>query len=165
MAKTAKSKVCYRWVHTGSTHKGNTEHATDTVEPQEYEPPEGTREAASKNDGLGNNPGFSLAAHENRNPNSSNAYITPDCRSQRGEDQNAPTWSLAEPLPHIVRPGMQHGALPEDRKEDRQTGQDPAVGEKQNQPTNPRDDNFFNTWSRIRHYLREPLAEWLGVST
>lgn len=27
------------------------------------------------------------------------------------------------------------------------------------------EDGFFNSWSRIRHYLREPLAEWLGVCT
>lgn len=137
---------------------------TDAVEPREYEPPEGTREAASRNEGLGNNPDFSLAAHENQNPNSS-SYQNPSHDRQYGEEQDSPTFSLAEPLPHIVRPGMRHGALPEDRKEDRQNGQDPTVDSKQNQPTGPRDDGFFNTWSKIRHYLREPLAEWLGVST
>lgn len=142
----------------------NIDHTTDAVEPREHEPPEGTQEAASGNQGLGHNPSYSLAGPETENPNSNN-YQHPSHNRQYGEDQDAPTWSLAQPLPHIMRPGMRHGALPEDRKEDQQTGQDPAVGRKQNQPTGPRDDGFFNTWSKIRHYLREPLAEWLGVST
>lgn len=150
---------------TGPTKKDiNRDDTTDAVEPREYEPPEGTQEAASKNEGMGNNPDFSLAAHEDQNPNSS-SYQNPSHGRQNGEEQDNPTFSLAQPLPHIVRPGMRHGALPEDRKEDRQTGQDPTEGRKQDQPTGPRDDEFFNSWSKIRHYLREPLAEWLGVST
>lgn len=73
---------------------------------------------------------------------------------------------------------MRHGALPEDRKENaedmRRHGQDPnqksaaqkqQVSDthvKQNKDTD--DQGFFNTWSKIRHHLREPIAEWLGVS-
>jgi aquaglyceroporin related protein len=144
-----------------------TNDATDTVEAPEYEPPEGTQEDASRNEGLGNNPSFSLAGPGGHNQNS-NTYISSEYRRfnpQYGKEQNDPTWSLAQPLPHIVRPGMRHGALPEDRSEDRQAGQDPAAGEKQDQRTDPMDTGFFNTWSMVRHYLREPMAEWLGVST
>jgi len=147
----------------------NINDAVDAVEPQGQEPPEGTQEDASKNKGLGNNPNFSLAAHEAGNPNS-NAYISSDYlryNPQYGKEQDGPTWSLVQPLPHIVRPGMRHGALPEDRKEDRQAGQDPdpAAAEKQKEqaPDQP-NDGIFNTWSRVRRYLREPMAEWLGVS-
>lgn len=118
---------------------------------------------------MGNNPNFSLAAHEAGNPNS-NAYISSDYlryNPQYGKEQDGPTWSLVQPLPHVVRPGMRHGALPEDRKEDRQAGQgpDPAAAEKQKEqaPDQP-NDGIFNTWSRVRRYLREPMAEWLGVS-
>lgn len=137
----------------------------DTVPFNEYEPPEGTQEAASKNDAVGKNSDFNLAGSNAQNPNR-NAYVSNDYRAynpQYDQEQDTPVWSLSQPLPHIVRPGMRHGALPEDREEDRQTGHDHS-GEKQDQPTNQNDDGFFNTWSRIRHSLREPLAEWLGVS-
>jgi aquaglyceroporin related protein len=137
------------------------------VEPSEYEPPEGTQEAASKNDAVGNNSDFNIAGSNAQNPNS-NAYVSDDYRAynpQYGQEQDTPVWSLSQPLPHIVRPGMCHGALPGDRKEDTQAGQDHSAGERQDQPTNEKDDGFFNTWSKIRHHLREPLAEWLGVST
>ena len=56
---------------------------------------------------------------------------------------------------------MQHGSLPEDRKDDQQrvqNDQPPAT-----ESDDKSDDGFFNTWTKIRHYLREPLAEWLGV--
>lgn len=71
---------------------------------------------------------------------------------------------------------MRHGALPEDRKEDREAMKhgDPdespearkqrSVESRTRRVNDPQDDGFFNTWSRIRHKLREPLAEWLGVS-
>jgi aquaglyceroporin related protein len=92
-----------------------------------------------------------------------------------------PVWSLAQPLPHIVRPGMQRGVLPEDRKED---SAHPNAGESERKTEQEAVDaqqgtveaaegpqiaaadqrGFFNTWCKIRYYLREPLAEWLGVS-
>lgn len=77
---------------------------------------------------------------------------------QYGKENEAPTWSLAQPLPHIVRPGMQHGALPEDQKEDKE-----AMNNRHEPNSQDTGDGFFNTWCRVRHYLREPLAEWLGV--
>ncbi|KAJ5180252.1 hypothetical protein N7492_003462 [Penicillium capsulatum] len=138
-----------------------------------YEAAGSTQEDGSKNEGAGTNPTFSLAGPGAQNP-ASNAYIGEDYRlynPQYGQENENPTWSLAGPLPHIVRPGMQHGALPEDRKEDReamrQNGEDPAAIEKQQSSksqSKEADDGFFNTWTRIRHYLREPLAEWLGVT-
>lgn len=81
---------------------------------------------------------------------------------QYGKQDENPTWSLAQPLPHIVRPGMQHGALPEDRQEDKE-GMKPGHGSTSQNAQDKSDDGFFNTWSQIRHLLREPLAEWLGV--
>lgn len=80
---------------------------------------------------------------------------------QYGKQQESPTWSLAQPLPHIVRPGMQHGGTPEEQEEG-QNGMQQGHGAATDQ--DKPEDGFFNTWCRIRHYLREPLAEWLGVS-
>ncbi|KAJ5937793.1 Major intrinsic protein [Penicillium verhagenii] len=141
------------------------------MEPQEHEAPGGTEEEGSKNEGAGNNPIFSLAGPGASNP-ASNAYVGDDYRlynPQYGIEDDSPTWSLAQPLPHIVRPGMQHGALPEDRKEDKMAmpnGHDPDLNKPQskNNGSNDSDEGFFNTWSKIRHYLREPLAEWLGIT-
>jgi hypothetical protein len=74
---------------------------------------------------------------------------------------------------------MQHGALPEDRKEDKeayQNGSSPdqdlspeakkqkSYESRMNRVKEPQEDGFFNAWSKVRHKLREPLAEWLGVS-
>ncbi|KAJ5168205.1 uncharacterized protein N7482_003799 [Penicillium canariense] len=146
---------------------GQDNEVKDSVEPREYEPPEGTQEAATKSHGLGNNPDFSLAGSGAENP-ANNAYVSEDYQaynSQYGQVQDTPVWSLSQPLPHIVRPGMRHGALPEDRKEDRQAGQDPSARERQDQPTDPRNDGFFNTWSKFRYHLRESLAEWLGAGS
>ncbi|KAJ5217894.1 uncharacterized protein N7469_011519 [Penicillium citrinum] len=130
---------------------------------QEYEPAKGTQEAGSKNEGAGNNPAFSLAGPGANNP-ASNAYVGDqymEYNPQYGQPNENPTWSLAQPLPHIVRPGMQHGALPEDRKEDKQRIEN---GQPVNESSDKPDDEFFNTWTKIRHALREPLAEWLGTT-
>lgn len=151
------------------------------MEAPEREQPEGTEEEGSKNDGLGNNPSYSLAGSGTQNPNNNRGYTDEEYQQynpQYSKEDDGPTWSLAQPLPHIVRPGMRHGALPEDRKEDKgdmtENGQDLAYADeirKQQSAENrtkkvndPKEDGFFNTWSKIRHHLREPLAEWLGVS-
>jgi aquaglyceroporin related protein len=75
-----------------------------------------------------------------------------------------------------MRPGMRHGALPEDRKEDAEATQDEDPNEsleakkqcsqeaRAKRVNDPREDGFFNSWSKFRHKFREPLAEWLGVS-
>lgn len=91
-----------------------------------------------------------------------------------------PLWSLAQPLPHVMRPGMHRGVLPEDRREDSknpQAGTSEQMTEQeavdaQQGPSQITEDpeiaaaderGFFNTWCKIRYYMREPLAEWLGV--
>ncbi|KAJ5664392.1 Major intrinsic protein [Penicillium longicatenatum] len=144
--------------------------AVHDMDPHEHEAGQGTQEDASKGEGAGTNPTFSLAGPGASNP-ASNAYVGDDYRlynPQYGKEVDSPTWSLAQPLPHIVRPGMQHGALPEDRKEDKkeaQNGHEPTA-EKPHSKDDSKgsEDGFFNTWSKIRHILREPLAEWLGIT-
>jgi aquaglyceroporin related protein len=162
-----------------------TNNLPDTVQIPEKEAPNGTEEAGSRNEGLGNNLSFSLAnsSAQNGNPNKNqnDTYLDDeyqDYNPQYGQGNDGPTWSLAQPLPHIVRPGMRHGALPEDRKENaedlKRRGEEPSQKSaaqkqqvadtrvKQNKDTDQ--EGFFNTWTKIRHYLREPMAEWLGVS-
>jgi hypothetical protein len=144
------------------------------VEAPEREQPEGTEEERSKYDGMGQNPSYSLAGSGAQNPNNSRAYTDEEYDKynfQAEKEDDGPTWSLAQPLPHIVRPGMRHGALPEDRNEDKvartEKDEDPAQTDEEKRMkkvNDPREDGFFNTWSKIRHYLREPMAEWLGVS-
>ncbi|KAJ5445481.1 Major intrinsic protein [Penicillium cf. griseofulvum] len=153
----------------------------DAVEAPEHEQQGGTQEEGSKNDGLGNIPSYSLAGSGAQNPNNNRGYTNEEYEqysSQFHKGRESPTWSLAQPLPHIIRPGMRHGALPEDRREDRgltaENGQDLAhMNEVQKQQSvenrmkkvnDPREDGFFNTWSKFRHHLREPLAEWLGTT-
>lgn len=120
------------------------------------------------------------------------AYLHPDYISLNPQysqkHQDRPVWSLAQPLPHVVRSGM--------RSEDKESGQDDHGQESvsrpnvnaENQPASteppaatPADkeekqgkleaqqstkDNreFFNTWGKCRHFLRQELAEWLGVT-
>lgn len=163
----------------------NADTTTDAVDAPEYEQPEGTEEEASKNEGMGKNPSYSLAGSGAQNPNNNQGYTDEEYQkyaSQYNKQDDGPTWSLAHPLPHIVRPGMRHGALPEDRKEDRKEDRDGTTENQQDSAheeevrkqqssenrtkkvNDPKEDGFFNTWSKIRHQLREPLAEWLGVS-
>lgn len=139
------------------------------MDPHEHEAAQGTQEEGSKGQDAGDNPTFSLAGPGAPNP-ASNAYVGDNYRQynpQYGKEVDSPTWSLAQPLPHIVRPGMQHGALPEDRREDKKSGQySPESGtDKPHSKDHHKDseDGFFNTWSKFRHKIREPLAEWLGV--
>ncbi|KAJ5607880.1 hypothetical protein N7537_004499 [Penicillium hordei] len=146
----------------------------DAVEAPEREQPEGTEEERSKYDGMGQNPSYSLAGSGAQNPNNSRAYTDEEYDKynfQAEKEDDGPTWSLAQPLPHIVRPGMRHGALPEDRNEDKvartEKDEDPAQTDEEKRMkkvNDPREDGFFNTWSKIRHYLREPMAEWLGTT-
>ncbi|CAP99447.1 hypothetical protein E8E15_004555 [Penicillium rubens] len=153
----------------------------DTVETPEREQPGGTEEKGSKNDGMGNIPSYSLAGSGAQNPNNNRGYADEEYKQynpQYGKSDDEPTWSLAQPFPHIVRPGMRHGALPEDRREDegdmKESDQDLAqadevrklrsVERRMKRVNDPKEDGFFNTWSKIRHYLREPLAEWLGTT-
>lgn len=147
------------------------------MDPHEHEVAGGTEEEGSKGQDAGDNPTFSLAGPGQSNPASnayvgdrSNAWVGDNYRQhnpQYGKEADSPTWSLAGPLPHVMRPGMQHGALPEDRKEDREAGRD-GHGTGTDKPhskddANNSEEGFFNKWSKFRHMIREPLAEWLGV--
>ncbi|KAL4782619.1 aquaporin-like protein [Aspergillus varians] len=120
------------------------------------------------------------------------AYLHPDYLQYNPQysqkHQDAPVWSLAQPLPHVVRNGM--------RSTDASTGEDDHGQEQADRPNanaesqpaateppaaEPADneaeqgrleakrstaDNreFFNTWTKWRHYVRQELAEWLGVT-
>ncbi|KAJ5798843.1 Major intrinsic protein [Penicillium pulvis] len=144
--------------------------AVHDMDQHEHEAPEGTQEEGDKGEDAGDNPTFSLAGPGASNP-ASNAYVGDLYRQynpQYGKEVDSPTWSLAQPLPHIVRPGMQHGALPEDRKEDKQAGQNghgPGPDKTRSKDDSQgSEDGFFNTWSKFRHKIREPLAEWLGIT-
>ncbi|PWY86766.1 putative aquaglyceroporin [Aspergillus heteromorphus CBS 117.55] len=131
--------------------------------------------ASLRNQSHGSQPPFSLAGN---NPYYAptpqhGAYISPDYESlnpQYGQEQDeGPVWSLAQPLPHVVRDGMRFGALPEDRKEEQaEQGRErppPASGEPPTDMPQPAETRgFFNQWCKVRHYLREPLAEWLGTT-
>ncbi|OJJ99114.1 hypothetical protein ASPACDRAFT_60930 [Aspergillus aculeatus ATCC 16872] len=128
--------------------------------------------------------GFSLAGSTAYwgAPPSYGPYIHPEYHNlnpQYGKDEpGKPVWSLAQPLPHVVRDGMRYGALPEDRKEEeREDGrarpppaaEEPPTGipqteESQQEGEDPDHDGFFNIWSKIRFYAKEPFAEWLGTS-
>ncbi|PYI09221.1 aquaporin [Aspergillus sclerotiicarbonarius CBS 121057] len=107
------------------------------------------------------------------------AYMHPDYESlnpQYGNQGDGPVWSLAQPLPHVVRDGMRYGALPEDRKEQREEerreeGREQPPPAADEPPTDmpqhevpPNEIGFFNTWSKIRWHLKEPLGEWLGTT-
>ncbi|KAJ5143695.1 uncharacterized protein N7515_002482 [Penicillium bovifimosum] len=164
-----------------SSGSGQSGEVKDTVQTPEREAKNSTREEGSKRKNLGSNPTYSLAGDGAPNPaNSKGPFLDKDYQSynpQYGKPDENPTWSLASPLPHIMRPGMRHGALPEDRSEDAEAkaiGQDDDLSPeakqqrsreaRQNRINGPQEDGFFNAWSKIRHKFREPLAEWLGTT-
>ncbi|KAJ9317090.1 hypothetical protein DTO271D3_2829 [Paecilomyces variotii] len=40
----------------------------------------------------------------------------------------------------------------------------PPAPEEDGRQAEPEKQEFFNKWAKIRHYIREPLAEWLGTT-
>ncbi|RHZ56790.1 hypothetical protein CDV55_102218 [Aspergillus turcosus] len=118
-------------------------------------------------------------------------YLHPDYmhyNPQYGKPQNAPVWSLAQPLPHVMRSGMKNR---EDQDQDTEAAakrpnahqdqiaaadEPPTEHPPHNDDLNPEKDTpearvakpdergFFNKWGKIRHKFREPLAEWLGTT-
>lgn len=106
---------------------------------------------------------------------------------QYGHKQDKPIWSLARPLPHVVRNGMRDT---DDEKGDEHhheeyqrpnanMGPQPAANEPpaaapedaeneqgKMEAREERVDNrpYFNTWGWIRDFARPELAEWLGVT-
>lgn len=115
-----------------------------------------------------NKPDFSLAGSSAPwIPNQGVAYVHPLYQVYNphyGKNQEGPVWGLAQPLPHVLRDGMRSG---EDKKgvvsqnfsspgstEGKGKEEDPAK-----RVSKPDKHGLFNTWGRIRHYFREPLAE------
>ncbi|KAJ5542448.1 hypothetical protein N7461_008451 [Penicillium sp. DV-2018c] len=165
---------------------GQSGEVKDTVQPPSREAKGSTREEGSKRQGVGRNPTYSLAGDGTPNPaNTQNntPFLDKDYQfynPQYGRPQENPTWSLSQPLPHIMRPGMRHGALPEDRREDAdaeadveaeadQDGMDETTKQRTKESRKQEisgvsEDGFFNSWSKIRYKFREPLAEWLGTT-
>ncbi|KAK9575123.1 hypothetical protein V6Z92_009978 [Aspergillus fumigatus] len=116
-------------------------------------------------------------------------YLHPDYMHYNpnyGQPQNAPVWSLSQPLPHVMRSGMKRGddqdAKATDKRPNAHQEEVPAADEpptehpahnadfdaEKNQPearvSQPDERGFFNKWGEIRHRFREPLAEWLGTT-
>lgn len=132
----------------------------------------------SRRDSAGSIPQFSLARPNPQHYES--PYVEPAYRQMNPQygrmSDYEPVWSLAQPLPHVVRPGMHRGVLPEDRKKsgkypeagtsERRTEEEAADAQEgtteiQEGEELPAEDEkgFFNTWCKIRFYLREPLGE------
>lgn len=78
------------------------------------EPAAIAEEDHEKENALGNEPGFSLANPvSNKHPMPQNQlYEDPEYRTYNpryAKDDNQPLWSLAQPLPRVIRPGMRLG--------------------------------------------------------
>ena len=83
---------------------------------QQQQPAAVSEEDHEKENALGTEPQFSLAgpntAMRSMYSPSQNIYEDPEYRNlnpQYGKSQDEPLWSLAQPLPRVVRPGMSLG--------------------------------------------------------
>ena len=83
---------------------------------QQQQPAAVSEEDYEKENALGTEPQFSLAgpntAMRSMYSPSQNIYEDPEYRNlnpQYGKSQDEPLWSLAQPLPRVVRPGMSLG--------------------------------------------------------
>lgn len=83
---------------------------------QQQQPAAVSEEDHEKENALGAEPQFSLAgpntAMRSMHSPSQNIYEDPEYRDlnpQYGKSQDEPLWSLAQPLPRVVRPGMSLG--------------------------------------------------------
>lgn len=120
---------------------------------------------------------FSLAGSRPPTRKQPVAYVDPEYTLHNphyDEETREPVWSLAQPLPRVVRPGMRP-AKDEDREEQGKPGpaaQEPPaemlpVGEQgglEARMNRPDDRGFHNSWSKLRHFFRQELAEWLGTT-
>ncbi|KAL5045573.1 aquaporin-like protein [Aspergillus fruticulosus] len=149
----------------------------------------------------GSLPLFSLAG-PTQTRNQGIAYIAPDYRTHNpnyGKAQDAPVWSLTQPLPHVVRNGWWGKKRPPQergkKEDDDQGGREgteggysrpnaneargPAAeeapafeppdreaeeGKAEAEETTDDQREFFNRWGKIRHSMRQELAEWLGMT-
>lgn len=128
---------------------------------------------------------FSLAGSQ---PNQPVAYVDPEYvqyNPHYNEENREPVWSLAQPLPRVVRPGMrpesatkdedkeEQGKLSRDHQRPDPAAQEPPAevppsDEQEDRPearvAQPDDRGFHNRWSKLRHYFRKELAEWFGTT-
>ncbi|EYE90403.1 MIP/aquaporin family protein [Aspergillus ruber CBS 135680] len=136
-----------------------------------------TEEDRQKEDATGTNPDFSLAGPYN---NPQNVYISPEYLENNpgyGKPHDEPLWSLAQPFPRVVRPGMrmrgekgEEVGTPEEaqqtatspEKADGELGKEGKEEDPAQKVSKPRHGDFFNTWGRIRNIFREFLGELLG---
>lgn len=130
---------------------------------------------------------FSLAGPQPPSRKQPLAYVDPEYTLYNPhyvEGIREPVWSLAQPLPRVVRSGMrpESAAQGEDTEGQDQTPEHnqrpgPAAEEppaeappsnEQDRPearvARPDDRGFHNSWSKLRHFLRRELAEWIGTT-
>ncbi|OQD70660.1 hypothetical protein PENDEC_c022G05386 [Penicillium decumbens] len=120
---------------------------------------------------------FSLAGSRPPTRKQPVAYVDPEYTLHNphyDEETREPVWSLAQPLPRVVRPGMRP-VKDEDREEQGKPGpaaQEPPAemlpggeqGGLEARMNRPDDRGFQNSWSKLRHFFRQELAEWLGTT-
>lgn len=97
--------------NTKQSHTNSNNPTTPSLQNAESQQPAAVGgEDVEKEDALGNEPQFSLANNEEIAPQ--NIYVHPEYRRrnpQYGKESGGPIWSLAQPLPRVVRPGMHLG--------------------------------------------------------
>lgn len=130
---------------------------------------------------------FSLAGSQPPAKKQPVSYVDPEYTQYNPhyiEENREPVWSLAQPLPRVVRPGMrpESAAKDEDKEEQDKPSKDlerpgPAAqeppaevppteeqGHLEARVAQPDDRGFHNSWSKLRHYFRKELAEWFGTT-
>ncbi|EYE96335.1 putative aquaglyceroporin [Aspergillus ruber CBS 135680] len=131
---------------------------------------------------------FSLAGSQPPSRNQPVAYVDPEYTQYNphyNEENREPVWSLAQPLPRVVRPGMRpESAIKEEDKEEQDKpskdhqgpgpaaqeppAEVPPTDEQEDRPeakvARPDDRGFHNRWSKLRHFFRQELAEWIGTT-
>lgn len=101
------------------------------------------------------------------------AYEAPEKGEAEAVPQvdNIPTEDADSTSQPTDKEGASHEQAVRKHEEDRVSR--PVENEAQERPPAPEEDErqaepekqeLFNRWAKIRHYIREPLAEWLGVS-
>ncbi|ODM23354.1 hypothetical protein SI65_00943 [Aspergillus cristatus] len=166
---------------TGNGNNVNRDSGHDTLG---SETPAVTGEDHEKDDATGTNPDFSLAGPYN---NPQGVYVSPEyLQNDPNYDKlhDEPLWSLAQPFPRVVRPGMRirgdkgeevvatQTGTPEEAQEtaaspekhDAEFGKEGKEEDPAHKVSKPQRGDFFNTWGRIRNVFREFLGELLGAT-
>ena len=177
------SIVRHASVLTRDTESQQSQGSSGGAVPQTTQGGQGQQQEQSSPD----NKWFSLAGSQTPVRKQPLAYIDPDYtlyNPHYEEGTHEPVWSLARPLPRVVRPGMrpESAAQDEDKEEQGESSRDhgrpgPAAEEppaeappsdEQDRPearvARPDDRGFHNSWSKLRHIFRRELAEWVGTT-